>query len=190
MSRFIHTLAAAAIAAGLFTAPAQATWPPPGQGLVLVPPAHYAQPPFKRGKIVAFASDAAPGSIVIITKQNALYYVLGNDRAVKFKVATARKGFEWSGTHQVSFKTVWPDWRPPEQMRRRHPELPAFMKGGPDNPLGARAIYLGSSIYRIHGTNEPESIGKSASSGCIRMRNEDVKELYRHVRLGAVVMVI
>lgn len=190
MSKFIRTLAAAAIAAGLCAAPAQATLPPPGQGLVLVPPAAYVQPQFKRGKIVAFARDAAPGSIVIVTKQNALYYVLGNGRAVKFRVASARPGFEWSGTHQVSFKTEWPDWRPPEQMRKRHPELPVFMAGGPDNPLGARALYLGSSIYRIHGTNEPQSIGKSASSGCIRMLNEDVKELYRHVRLGAVVTVI
>jgi len=190
MSKFIHSLAAAAIAAGLLASPAQANLPPPGQGVVLVPPAHYIQPQFKRGKIVAFASDAAPGSIVILTKQNALYYILGQGRAVKFRVATARPGFEWSGTHQVSFKTEWPEWRPPEQMRRRHPELPAYMAGGPENPLGARAIYLGSSIYRIHGTNEPQSIGKSASSGCIRMLNEDVMELYSHVRLGAVVMVI
>ncbi len=190
MSRLIQSLAAAVIAAGLFAAPAYANLPAPGQGVVLVPPTAYVQPQFKRGKIVSFASDAAPGSIVIVTRQNALYYVLGNGRAVKFRVATARRGFEWSGTHKVSFKTEWPDWRPPQQMRQRHPELPAFMQGGPANPLGARAIYLGSSIYRIHGTNEPQSIGKSASSGCIRMLNEDVTELYRHVRLGAVVMVI
>jgi lipoprotein-anchoring transpeptidase ErfK/SrfK len=90
----------------------------------------------------------------------------------------------------VSFKTEWPDWRPPAEMRERRPELPAFMPGGLENPLGARAIYLGSSIYRIHGTNEPRSIGKSASSGCIRMLNEDVSELYRFVKLGATVMVI
>jgi len=190
MLKLLTTLATAALATGMLATAAQANLPPLGQGLVLVPPVHYAQPRFKRGKIVAFAAAAAPGSIVIITKQNALYYVLGDGRAVKFKVATARPGFEWSGTHEVSLKTAWPDWRPPEQMRRRHPELPVFMEGGPQNPLGARAIYLGSSIYRIHGTNEPESIGKSASSGCIRMLNEDVKELYRHVRLGAMVMVI
>lgn len=190
MPGLIRSLAAAAaIATGLFAASAHADLPPPGQGVVLVPPAAHFEP-FKRGKIVAFASDAAPGSIVIVTRQHALYYVLGNGRAVKFRVATARPGFEWSGTHQVSFKTEWPDWRPPEQMRQRHPELPAYMEGGPANPLGARAIYLGSSIYRIHGTNEPTSIGKPASSGCIRMLNEDVSELYRHVRLGAVVKVI
>ena len=128
----------------------------------------------------------APGSIVVNSKQNVLFYVLGNGKAVKYRVATARKGFEWSGTNKVSFKTEWPDWRPPTEMRARHPELPAFMAGGPKNPLGARAIYLGSSIYRIHGTNEPSSIGKSASSGCIRMLNEDVTELYQFVKHGAV----
>ncbi|MBM3521264.1 MAG: L,D-transpeptidase, partial [Alphaproteobacteria bacterium] len=94
------------------------------------------------------------------------------------------------GSHEVTSKTVWPDWRPPADMRARRPDLPAYMAGGPDNPLGARAIYLGSSIYRIHGTNEPTSIGKAASSGCIRMLNDDVIELYRFVKLGATVTVI
>ena len=132
----------------------------------------------------------APGSIVVHSKQNVLFYVLGNGKAVKYRVATARKGFEWSGTNKVSFKTEWPDWRPPAEMRARHPELPTFMEGGVKNPLGARAIYLGSSIYRIHGTNEPASIGKSASSGCIRMLNEDVRELYQFVKQGATVTVL
>jgi lipoprotein-anchoring transpeptidase ErfK/SrfK len=105
-------------------------------------------------------------------------------------VATAKRGFEWAGIHTVSAKVKWPDWSPPKQMRKRRPELPAYMKGGPENPLGARAIYLGSSLYRIHGTNEPASIGKSASSGCIRMLNADVSELFQHVRLGATVTVV
>ena len=105
-------------------------------------------------------------------------------------VATAKRGFEWQGSHQVSAKVKWPDWRPPVEMRKRRPELPAYMAGGPNNPLGARAIYLGSSIYRIHGTNEPSSIGKAASSGCIRMLNEDVSELYMHVKIGARVTVL
>jgi lipoprotein-anchoring transpeptidase ErfK/SrfK len=164
--------------------------------MVLVPPAPQVQPQkaenhgFKRGKIVDFSTDKPAGSVIISTKRKALYYVLGNGKAVKYRVATAKRGFEWSGAHKVSSKTKWPDWRPPEAMRKRKPELPEFMKGGPDNPLGARAIYLGSSIYRIHGTNEPASIGKAASSGCIRMLNADVAELYNNIKLGALVVVM
>lgn len=111
-------------------------------------------------------------------------------KAVKYRVATAKRGFEWSGSHSISAKVKWPDWSPPATMRKRRPELPAYMRGGPENPLGARAIYLGSSIYCIHGTSEPASIGKSASSGCIRMPNADASELFRHVRLGATVTVV
>jgi lipoprotein-anchoring transpeptidase ErfK/SrfK len=176
------------------------TLPPEGEGLVLVPPARPAalqqqkQAPaasgFRRGKIVPFEADYAPGTIVVSARHKKLYYVLGNGRAVQYRVATAKPGFEWSGVHKVSAKVRWPDWRPPEEMRRRRPELPEFMAGGPENPLGARAIYLGSSIYRIHGTNEPSSIGKAASSGCIRMLNGDVEELYRNVKLGATVVVM
>lgn len=147
-------------------------------------------PQFKRGQIVDFASKQQPGSIVIVTKERALYYILGDGKAVKYRVATAKRGFQWSGTNAVSAKVKWPDWRPPAQMRKRRPELPAFMAGGPENPLGARAIYLGSTIYRIHGTNEPASIGKAASSGCIRMLNADVSELFQHVKMGARVTVV
>jgi lipoprotein-anchoring transpeptidase ErfK/SrfK len=145
---------------------------------------------FKRGKVVKYSSKHPVGSVVVNTKERALYYVLGNGKAVKYKVATPKKGFEWSGSHKVSQKVKWPDWSPPAAMRKRKPELPAYMAGSPDNPLGARAIYLGSSLYRIHGTNEPSSIGKAASSGCIRMLNADVTELYAHVRPGALVVVI
>jgi len=145
---------------------------------------------FKRGKLVAFAAEANPGDIIINTRENRLYFVLDDGQAVMYRVATAKKGFEWQGSHQVSSKVKWPDWRPPAEMRKRRPELPAHMAGGPNNPLGARAIYLGSSIYRIHGTNEPSSIGKAASSGCIRMLNEDVTELYSHVKIGARVTVL
>ena len=144
----------------------------------------------KRAKIVDFATSMDRGSVVINTKERALYFVLGNGKAARYSVAVPKKGFGWSGIERVSAKQPWPDWRPPAPMRKRRPDLPAFMAGGPENPLGARAIYLGSSIYRIHGTNEPASIGKAASSGCIRMLNEDVAELYEHVRLGAVVVVI
>jgi lipoprotein-anchoring transpeptidase ErfK/SrfK len=162
------------------------------EGLMLVPQAktETLAPQFKRGQIVDFQTRQKPGSIVIVTRENALYYVLGHGKAVKYRVATAKRGFEWKGTNQVSAKVKWPDWRPPTQMRKRRPELPAYMAGGPENPLGARAIYLGSSIYRIHGTNEPSSIGKAASSGCIRMLNADVAELFLHVKLGATVTVV
>jgi lipoprotein-anchoring transpeptidase ErfK/SrfK len=186
-------LAAAAIIAGLVVASGGAQANTSFEGIVLVPPAaksETAAPGFKRGKIVSFKSSMAPGSLVIVTKDHALYYILGGGKAVKYPVATAKRGFEWKGTHEVSRKTKWPDWRPPETMRKRRPDLPVFMKGGPNNPLGARAIYLGSSIYRIHGTNEPSSIGKSASSGCIRMHNADVTELFQHVKMGAAVTVI
>lgn len=170
-----------------------------GEGVVITPvsvsstqdvDASATFPAVKRGQIIAFKSDKKRGSIIISTKANELYYVLGYGKAVKYRVATAKKGFEWKGTHSVSSKTQWPDWRPPAEMRLRKPELPKFMAGGPDNPLGARAMYLGSSIYRIHGTNEPKSIGKAASSGCIRMLNEDVTELYKLVKVGAEVTVL
>lgn len=201
MSNLITKIAAAAMFAGLLVTSAQAQSTKPFAGVVLVaavpmdeiqPQAlrEAAKPKFKRGQIVKYSSTMAPGSIVIYSKQNVLFFVLGNGKAVKYRVATARKGFEWSGTNKVSFKTEWPDWRPPTEMRARHPELPTFMAGGVKNPLGARAIYLGSSIYRIHGTNEPASIGKSASSGCIRMLNEDVSELYQFVKHGATVTVL
>jgi len=201
MKTIIKTAAAAILAAGFFATAASAGSVSPSQdasnpGVVIVPAS--ASPTqdtgsatqHQRGKVVEFSAAAAPGSIVINTREHRLYYVLGNGQALMFRVATAKKGFEWSGTHKVSMKAKWPSWTPPAEMRQRRPELPAFMAGGPENPLGARAIYLGSSIYRIHGTNEPSSIGKSASSGCIRMLNADVSYLYSLVKLGAVVMVL
>jgi lipoprotein-anchoring transpeptidase ErfK/SrfK len=139
---------------------------------------------------VSFDSPYKKGTIVIVSQTHSLYYILGDGRAVKYRVATAKDGFEWSGTHKVSRKVEWPDWYPPEEMRKRRPELPAHMAGGPDNPLGARAIYLGSSLYRIHGTNEPSSIGRPASSGCIRMLNEAVTELFTRVKVGDTVIVM
>ena len=202
MNKLLTSIAAAAFGFGLLATAASAGTLAPSQqdaavqSAVIVPastsPAQdRAQAAsFRRGKIVNFASSAKPGSIVINTRQNRLYYVLGNGKAQMFRVATAKDGFEWKGTHQVSSKVKWPSWTPPTEMRKRRPDLPSFMEGGPDNPLGARALYLGSSIYRIHGTNEPSSIGKAASSGCIRMLNEDVAELYRFVKLGARVTVL
>ena len=201
MSNMITKIATAAMFAGLMVSAAQAQSTKPFAGVVLVaavpmdeiqPQAlrEAAKPQFKRGQIVNYSTPMAPGSIIINTKQNLLFFVLSNGKAVKYHVATAKKGFEWSGTNKVSFKTEWPEWRPPVEMLARRPELPAYMAGGPKNPLGARAIYLGDTIYRIHGTNEPSSIGKAASSGCIRMLNEDVSELYQFVKQGATVTVL
>lgn len=203
MNKLFTSIAAAALSIGLFaTAASSASISPsqqvsPSQGMVIVPASaspmqDSAQkaPGFKRGKTIGFDTQASAGDIIINTKQNRLYFVLGSGKAVMYRIASAKKGFEWSGSHQVSAKAKWPSWSPPAEMRVRHPELPAYMAGGPENPLGARAIYLGSSIYRIHGTNTPSSIGKAASSGCIRMLNEDVTELYAHVKIGTRVTVL
>ena len=192
----IFKIAAAAVFTSVMAVSGQAAEKKPFAGVVIVPASYSApaqdeaQPTFKRGKLVSYASDKKPGSIVVDTNTNHLYYVLGMDRAVMYRIASAKPGFEWQGTNKVSAKTQWPDWRPPVEMQARRPELPTFMAGGPKNPLGARAIYLGSTIYRIHGTNEPKSIGKAASSGCIRMLNEDVSELYQFVKLGTEVTVL
>lgn len=138
---------------------------------------------------VAYPTSEPRGTIVIDTEQKFLYLVLGNGRAMRYGIGWARPGFKWQGTHRVSRKAEWPDWRPPAAMRQREPHLPAFMPGGPGNPLGARALYLGSSLYRIHGTAEPWTIGQNVSSGCIRLRNEDVIDLYERVSVGARVIV-
>jgi lipoprotein-anchoring transpeptidase ErfK/SrfK len=141
-------------------------------------------------QLVQFDPRYAPGSIVISTEQRRLYYVTQRGEAIQYGVGVGRPGFEWAGTKTVTMKREWPDWRPPAAMLKRRPDLPRFMEGGPDNPLGARAMYLGSSIYRIHGSNEPETIGQAVSSGCIRMTNEDVVDLYNRVKVGAQVVVL
>ena len=142
---------------------------------------------------VDYETNQKPGSIFIDTNSKFLYLVLGNGQARRYGVGVGKPGFEWAGTHQVSRKAEWPDWRPPAEMIAREAKkgrnLPAFMEGGSENPLGARAMYLGSSMYRIHGTNQPWTIGKAVSSGCIRMRNEDVVDLYERVKIGAKVTV-
>jgi lipoprotein-anchoring transpeptidase ErfK/SrfK len=140
-------------------------------------------------EIVSFNGRYAPGTIVVSTSERRLYFVLGNGQAIRYGVGVGRPGFTWAGTHSVTMKREWPDWRPPASMLKRRPDLPRYMKGGPDNPLGARALYIGSTIYRIHGSNEPETIGEAVSSGCIRMTNEDVTDLYSRARVGARVIV-
>ncbi len=138
---------------------------------------------------VAFDSKQPAGSIYISTKERRLYYILGNGQAVRYGIGVGRDGFRWGGTHRVTAKKEWPDWTPPSQMLKRRPDLPRHMKGGEDNPLGARAMYLGSTLYRIHGSNEPETIGQAVSSGCFRMVNADVIDLYSRVNVGAIVVV-
>jgi lipoprotein-anchoring transpeptidase ErfK/SrfK len=130
------------------------------------------------------------GTVVISTKDRRLYYVLGGGRAVEYGVGVGRLGFTWSGVKTISRKREWPDWSPPPQMVKRRPDLPRHMAGGMDNPLGARALYLGSSQYRIHGSNEPDTIGAAVSSGCIRMTNKDVVDLYSRVKVGTKVVVL
>ena len=139
---------------------------------------------------VSFAGGYAPGTIYINTAERRLYLVLGNGQALRYGIGVGREGFRWSGVKSVTRKAEWPDWTPPPEMLKRRPDLPRHMAGGPDNPLGARAMYLGSTLYRIHGSNEPDTIGTAVSSGCIRMRNEDVIDLYEKVKVGTKVIVI
>ena len=130
---------------------------------------------------VSFNGNYAPGTIYINTAERRLYLVLANGQALRYGIGVGRDGFRWSGTHRITAKKEWPSWTPPAQMLRRRPDLPRHMVGGVDNPLGARAMYLGSTLYRIHGSNEPETIGQAVSSGCFRMTNEDVTDLYSRV---------
>jgi lipoprotein-anchoring transpeptidase ErfK/SrfK len=139
---------------------------------------------------VAFDTREAPGTIIIDTGNTALYFVLGQGRAIRYGVGVGREGFTWSGVQTITRKAEWPDWHPPAEMVARQPYLPRFMAGGPGNPLGARAMYLGSSVYRIHGTNDPSTIGKFVSSGCIRLTNEDVSDLFSRVDVGTRVVVL
>jgi lipoprotein-anchoring transpeptidase ErfK/SrfK len=153
-------------------------------------PARPAMDPKYLRRVVDYRGNEKPGTIIIDTPQKFLFLVQPDGRAIRYGIGVGRPGFTWSGTKQVSAKREWPDWRPPEEMLKRRPDLPRYMAGGPDNPLGARALYLGSSLYRIHGSNEPWTIGMQVSSGCIRMRNEDVIDLYDRVKLGTKVVVI
>jgi lipoprotein-anchoring transpeptidase ErfK/SrfK len=139
---------------------------------------------------VDYDGKYGPGTIIVSTKERRLYYVLGNGKALKYGVGVGRPGFEWGGSKTVTRKAEWPGWTPPPQMLKRRPDLPRHMPGGPENPLGARALYLGSTLYRIHGSNEPDTIGQAVSSGCIRMMNEDVIDLYERVKVGTRVVVV
>jgi lipoprotein-anchoring transpeptidase ErfK/SrfK len=191
--RRIASAFAGLVCAAAFASPAAAffNWDP-----LTREPITYADPTFRPQataiprEVVQFSGRYAPGTVVISTQERRLYYVLGGGQAIRYGVGVGRPGFEWAGTKSVTMKREWPDWRPPAQMLRRRPDLPRYMAGGPDNPLGARAMYLGGSLYRIHGSNEPETIGQAVSSGCIRMTNDDVMDLYERVRVGSRVVVL
>ena len=141
-------------------------------------------------QVVAYDGKEKPGTIVVDTEHKFLYLVEDGGKALRYGVGVGREGFTWSGVTTITAKREWPNWRPPDAMIKRQPYLPRFMAGGPDNPLGARALYLGSSEYRIHGSNEPWTIGTNVSSGCIRLRNADVKDLYNRVKVGTKVVVM
>jgi lipoprotein-anchoring transpeptidase ErfK/SrfK len=143
-----------------------------------------------RRRVVAYNTNEGPGTIIIDTPNTYLYYVLGGGRAIRYGIGVGREGFTWAGMQSIARKQEWPDWHPPAEMIERQPYLPRFMAGGPGNPLGARAMYLGNTMYRIHGTNAPQTIGQRVSSGCIRLTNEDVVDLFDRVSVGAKVVVL
>ncbi|HTN64547.1 MAG TPA: L,D-transpeptidase [Devosia sp.] len=188
---------------GLSVGPSQAEqrpWlypPPPGITIGSGTPRHalmlnantQVNPVYLR-QVVRYSSNERSGTIVVDTRSHFLYFVLGGGRALRYGIGVAKVGFEWGGTHQITNKREWPDWTPPAEMLARRPGLPRHMAGGLDNPLGARALYIGSTLYRIHGTTEPWSIGQDVSSGCIRMTNADVIDLYGRVKLYTKVVVL
>ena len=197
-SRFaIAAAVLAALTGTSFAAGVPSFQPPPGMTLTSGRPTNALQlradsrlnPAFLR-QIVRYSTRERPGTVIVSTGEHYLYLVLGNGRALRYGIGVAKSGFEWRGVHQVTRKAEWPGWTPPAEMLQRRPELPRHMDGGPNNPLGARALYLGSTLYRIHGTTEPWSIGHNVSSGCIRLTNSDVMDLYERVKLNTKVVVL
>jgi lipoprotein-anchoring transpeptidase ErfK/SrfK len=205
-SRRAAAFGALAIGAIALSGPAAAS-PLPLFPFILPPPMQSAAPPVQaapseddsaavemparlKRQIVSYATREAPGTVIIDTPNTYLYYVLGGGQAIRYGIGVGRDGFTWSGVQAVTRKAEWPDWTPPPEMIARQPYLPRHMAGGPGNPLGARAMYLGGTVYRIHGTNAPETIGTHVSSGCIRLTNEDVADLYSRVNVGTRVIVL
>jgi lipoprotein-anchoring transpeptidase ErfK/SrfK len=195
ISRF---LAGALLAAGLFTTTTSAFAAPGNRPAAPSRPAAVAVNPFSNflalftavpRTVVPFQGRYSPGTIVVSTHERRLYLVLGKGQAMRYGIGVGKQGFTWSGTQTITRKAEWPDWTPPPEMLQRRPDLPRHMRGGPDNPMGARAMYLGETMYRIHGSNEPHTIGTATSSGCIRMTNDDVIDLYNRVRVGTTVVV-
>jgi lipoprotein-anchoring transpeptidase ErfK/SrfK len=155
----------------------------------LVPDDRVELDPEWRKQVVYYRTNEAPGTIIISTAERHLYLVQGNGRAIRYGIGVGREGFQWQGLLNITRKAEWPDWTPPPEMIARQPYLPRFMAGGPGNPLGARAMYLGTTVYRIHGTNQPQTIGTAISSGCFRLVNADVTDLYDRVPVGTKVIV-
>ncbi|WP_426614597.1 L,D-transpeptidase [Bradyrhizobium sp. McL0616] len=170
--------------------PVHASAPAPIPAPLVEPPKAADGPGAFVRQVIDYTSHQTPGTVIIDTKNTFLYFVLNDAQALRYGIGVGREGFTWSGEQTVARKTEWPDWRPPAEMVVRQPYLPRFMAGGPGNPLGARAMYLGETEFRIHGTNKPDTIGKRVSSGCIRLTNEDVVDLYERVKVGAKVIVL
>jgi lipoprotein-anchoring transpeptidase ErfK/SrfK len=210
-SRHLFGLGAFAIGALALSSSALAAPPTQQFPFFLIPPAQYGQvaappqvqaapsdddgtvyemPARLRRQVVNYPTREAAGTVIIDTPNTYLYYVIGGGQAIRYGIGVGREGFTWSGVQTVTRKAEWPDWTPPPEMIARQPYLPRQMAGGPGNPLGARAMYLGGTVYRIHGTNAPETIGTHVSSGCIRLTNEDVSDLYSRVNLGTRVIVL
>jgi lipoprotein-anchoring transpeptidase ErfK/SrfK len=191
---FAGIISTSAAAAPLMLFPFQQPQAPQAASYAPVETEETVAPPELPGKfkrqVVNYPTPEAPGTVVIDTSNTFLYLVLGNGRALRYGIGVGREGFTWAGTKTVEKKAEWPDWHPPQEMIERQPYLPRFMAGGPGNPLGARAMYLGGTVYRIHGTNAPQTIGQRVSSGCIRLTNEDVSDLYDRVSVGAKVVVL
>jgi lipoprotein-anchoring transpeptidase ErfK/SrfK len=188
-SIFAALAVGASLFAGLTAASAYEIDPLTRQPLLQNPEGFKAQATAIPREVVSYSGKHAPGTIVIDTKERRLYFVMSDGKAMRYGVGVGRPGFEWGGSMAISRKQEWPTWTPPPQMIKRRPDLPRFMPGGPENPMGARAMYLGSSLYRIHGSNEPETIGQAVSSGCIRMVNDDVIDLFERARVGTRVVV-
>src|SRR5262245_34576386 len=185
---------AIALAACLVTLSVQAS-SPRGEASVgdqpgyIPDPSEEQLPPNLQRQVVFFRTSEAPGTIIVHTSERFLYVVQGNGRALRYGIGVGRDGFQWQGLLKISRKQEWPDWTPPPEMIERQPYLPRFMAGGPGNPMGARALYLGSTVYRIHGTNQPQTIGSAVSSGCFRLVNGDVIDLYERIPVGTKVIV-
>jgi lipoprotein-anchoring transpeptidase ErfK/SrfK len=191
MTGFRFLMAASLTALGLLLSPTLscAQQNDPGDEPGLIADDSYAMPPQWRRQMVLFRTSEPPGTIIVQTQERYLYLVQGNGRALRYGIGVGREGFQWQGLLRISRKAEWPDWVPPPEMIARQPYLPRFMAGGPGNPLGARALYLGATIYRIHGTNRPDTIGTAVSSGCFRLVNADVTDLYDRIPVGTKVVV-
>ncbi|PZA11355.1 L,D-transpeptidase [Rhodopseudomonas palustris] len=190
--KFPRLLGRVAVAAALITlssVPGYTQQQDVGDEPGLVADDSYVLPPEWQKQMVYFRTTEAPGTIIVQTSERYLYLVQGNNRALRYGIGVGREGFQWKGLLKISRKAEWPDWVPPPEMIQRQPYLPRFMAGGPGNPLGARAMYLGSTVYRIHGTNRPDTIGTAISSGCFRLVNADVMDLYDRVPVGTKVVV-